>query len=164
VTMPRSLPGVRTVTLKGGLSERPLNTLTRTLARLRLTDTPAKKRWLGKAIKAAMPVLGRLGAVEEPCSAIRVDVSGRVGAERRTVSYGAAGHMAALTGLPLAIGVRMLARGEIVAPGVHAPEAVVPPARFLAAVVARGITIYEMASDRPLELAEGADVASPGRR
>jgi lysine 6-dehydrogenase len=163
VTMPRFLSGVKTVTLKGGLSERPLNTLARTLARLGLTDTPAKKRWLGQAIKGAMPVLGRLGAVEEPCSAIRVDVSGRVGGEPRTVSYGAADHMEALTGVPLAIGVRMLARGEI-APGVHAPEAVVPPGPFLAGLAARGVTILEMAADRPLELAENASTVSPGRR
>jgi lysine 6-dehydrogenase len=164
VTMPRFLSDVKTVTLKGGLSEGPLNTLARALARLRLTDTPAKKRWLGKAIKGTMPVLGRLGAVEEPCSAIRVDVRGRVGGEPRTVSYGAAGHMEALTGVPLAIGVRMLARGEIAAPGVHAPEAVVPPGPFLAGLAAREVTILEMAADRPLDLAESATMVSPGRQ
>jgi lysine 6-dehydrogenase len=161
VTLPRSMPGVRTVTLKGGLSEAPLNGLARALARLRLTDTPVKKRRVGKVIKAAMPLLGRLGAAGEPSSAIRVDVSGRLGGEPRTVSYGAAGHMGTLTGVPLAIAVRMLARGEIAAPGVSAPEAVIPPERFLGAVAARGVAIVEMAADRPLELGDAAAQEAP---
>jgi lysine 6-dehydrogenase len=161
VTMPRSIAGVRNVTLKGGLSERHLNSLARGLARLHLTDTPTKKRRLGRAIKAAMPVLDRLGRPPEPCSAIRVDVRGTSDGEASTISYGAAGHMAMLTGVPLAIGARMLAAREISTPGVGPPEALVPPGPFLAALAERGVEVVEMARDRPLDLGVSADRARP---
>lgn len=158
VTLPRVVPDVRTVTLKGGLSERPLNTLARAIARLGLTDTPARKGMLATAIKRAMPLLARLGPPDEPCSAVRVDVHGRAGGEARSIAYGVADHMATLTGVPLAIGMRMLARGEISAAGVSPPEAVVPPDPFIAALTKRGVTVLEMAQDRPLT----ADVPAAG--
>ena len=151
VTLPRFLPGLRTVTLKGGLSERTLNRLALALARLRLTDTPAKKARVGALIERAMPLLSRLGRPAQPCSGIRVDVRGRLGGEDLTISYGATGHMAQLTGIPLAIGARMLARGAIDATGVVAPEACVPPDEFLAQLGQRGIVTYEMGIDHPLE-------------
>jgi lysine 6-dehydrogenase len=151
VTLPRFISGLEEVTLKGGLSEAPLNSLARFLARARLTDTPAKKRRLASAIKFAMPALTRLGTPSDPCSAVRVDVRGRAAGEERTISYGVADHMDRLTGIPLAIGARMLARGEIEAPGVTAPEAVVDPDAFLAELRARGIEALEMAQDRPLD-------------
>jgi lysine 6-dehydrogenase len=150
VTLPRFLGGVDEVSLKGGLSEASLNSLARLLARARLTDTPAKKLRLAKAIKLAMPVLSRLGRPPEPCSAVRVDVRGRLAGEERTISYGVADHMDRLTGIPLAIGARMLACGQIDAPGVAAPEAVVEPDSFLAELQERGIVALEMAQDRPL--------------
>jgi saccharopine dehydrogenase-like NADP-dependent oxidoreductase len=56
--------------------------------------------------------------------------------------------MAALTGVPLAIGAKMLAGGEIEARGVVAPEACVPPDRFLDELGSRGIPVYEMGVDR----------------
>jgi lysine 6-dehydrogenase len=149
VTLPRSLPGVRTVTLKGGLSEQPLNDLAIWLARLRLTDSPAKKDVLGQIIKATLPFLSKLGEAEEPCSAVRVDAGGWTDGVYRQVSYGAAAHMPELTGLPLAIGALMLARGEIQMPGVVAPEACIEPEPFLAELEQRGVTIHNMTGEWP---------------
>jgi lysine 6-dehydrogenase len=153
VTLPRFLPGVRTVTLKGGLSEQPLNDLAIWLARLRLTDTPAKKDILGKIIKATLPFLSKLGEAENPCSAVRVDVCGWAGGEYRKVSYGAAAHMPELTGLPLAIGALMLGRGDVHMPGVVAPEACIDPARFLAELERRGVAIHDMTGQWPAAVA-----------
>ena len=144
VTLPKSFPGVRTVTLKGGLSEQPLNDLAIWLARLRLTNTQAKKDRIGKLIKWAMPALNRLDRPQNPCSAIRVDVRGRADGRVKTVAYGAADHMNNLTGLPLAIGALMLARGQVRAPGVTAPEACIPPDAFLAELSRRGVQVYDM--------------------
>jgi lysine 6-dehydrogenase len=151
VTLPRFLPGreVRTVTLKGGLAEQPLNELAIWLARLRLTDTPAKKDILGQIIKAALPLLSKLGEAEEPCSAVRVDVDGWQDGVYRQLSYGAAAHMPELTGLPLAIGALMLARGEIQMPGVVAPEACIAPDPFLAEMERRGVAIHDMTGQWP---------------
>ena len=149
VTLPRFLPGVRTVTLKGGLSEQPLNELAIWLARLRLTDSPAKKDALGQIIKATLPFLSKLGEAEEPCSAVRVDVGGWTGGVYRQVSYGAAAHMPELTGVPLAMGALMLARGEIRMPGVVAPEACIEPVAFLAELERRGVAIHDMTGQWP---------------
>ena len=149
VTLPRFLPGVRTVTLKGGLSEQPLNDLGIWLARLRLTDTPAKKDAIGQIIKATLPWLSKLGQPEQPCSAVRVDVSGWTGGTYGQVSYGATAHMADLTGVPLAIGALMLARGDLHLPGVTAPEACIDPDRFLAELEKRGVIVQEMTGQWP---------------
>ncbi len=153
VTLPRYLPSVRTVTLKGGLSEQPLNDLAIWLARLRLTDTPAKKDTLGKIIKATLPALSKLGEAEEPCSAVRVDVGGWTNGVYGQVSYGAAAHMAELTGLPLAIGTLMLARGQVHMPGVVAPEACLEPEPFLSELETRGVPIYDMTGRWPQAVA-----------
>jgi lysine 6-dehydrogenase len=156
VTLPRFLPGVRTVTLKGGLSEQPLNDLALWLARLRLTDTPRKLDVLGQIIKAALPFLSRLGAAEDPCSAVRVDVGGWTEGCYHQVSYGAAAHMNKLTGLPLAIGALMLARGDIHAPGVVAPEACIEPDPFLAELEERGVAVHDMSDQWPAAIGKGA--------
>ena len=149
VTLPRFLPNLRTVTLKGGLSEQPLNDLAIWLARLRLTDTPAKKDVLGQIIKATLPVLSKLGEAEDPCSAVRVDVGGWRDGVYGEVSYGAAAHMPELTGLPLAVGALMLARGEVRMPGVVAPEACLEVEPFLGELERRGIRIEEMTGQWP---------------
>ncbi len=162
VTLPRFMSGLRTVTLKGGLSEQPLNELAIWLGRLRLTDTPAKKDVLGKIIKAALPYLSKLGQAEEPCSAVRVDVGGWKDGEYRQVSYGAAAHMADLTGLPLAIGALMLARGQIQVPGVVAPEACVEPEPFLAELKKRGVAVHDMTGQWPEALAVPAPLSALG--
>jgi lysine 6-dehydrogenase len=158
VTLPRFLdvPGVRTVTLKGGLIEQPLNDLAIWLGRLRLTDSPAKKDMLGQIIKATLPFLSKLGEAEQPISAVRVDVGGWKDSTYRQVSYGAAAHMPDLTGLPLAIGALMLARREISIPGVVAPEACVEPEAFLADLHRRGVTVQDMTRQWPQAVAQPA--------
>jgi len=156
VTLPRFLEGMRTVTLKGGLSEQPLNDLAIWLARLRLTDTAAKKDVLGQIIKATLPFLSKLGEAPDPCSAVRVDVGGWADGVYRQVSYGAAAHMPELTGLPLAIGALMLARGEVRMPGVVAPEACIAPDPFLAELERRGVAIQDMTDRWPEAVAEPA--------
>lgn len=153
VTLPRSMPSVRTVTLKGGLSEQPLNDLAIWLARLRLTDTAAKKDLLGQIIKATLPFLSKLGEAEEPCSAVRVDVGGWVEGVYRQVSYGAAAHMPELTGVPMAIGALMLARGDLHMPGVVAPEDCIEPDPFFAELERRGVAIHDMTGQWPEAIA-----------
>jgi saccharopine dehydrogenase-like NADP-dependent oxidoreductase len=158
VTLPRFLgvPGVRTVTLKGGLIEQPLNDLAIWLGRLRLTDSPAKKDVLGQIIKATLPFLSKLGEAEQPISAVRVDVGGWKDNTYKQVSYGAAAHMPDLTGLPLAIGALMLARHEISVPGVVAPEACVEPEAFLADLHRRGVGVQDMTGQWPQAVAQPA--------
>jgi len=143
VTLPRNCPGVETVTLKGGLSENMLNALTRLVAKLHLSTTHARRVALAKILKALLPVIGRVGRPEHPCSGIRVDVTGTKAGESATLTYGATDNMDRLTGLPLAIGALMLGRGDILQRGVLAPEACIPPDAFIAELAERDIRTYE---------------------
>lgn len=142
VTLPRNIAGVQTVTLHGGLSENFLNALAIALARIGLTNTAQKRKIVGNIIKPILPMLGKIGKPENPCSAIRVDVGGTKNGRPASITYGAADHMGRLTGIPLAIGTVMLGAGEITHKGVIAPESCITPGPFLHELSKRGIAIY----------------------
>lgn len=142
VTIPRFIEATN-VTLKGGLSEEELNQVARYLAKFHLTGSVRQKDMVGKLVKFLGPVLFQLGKPENPCSAIRVDVTGKKGGEWKKFTYGAADHMNALTGLPLAIGTMMLGMGQIKAPGVQAPESCIDVENFLAELGKRDVKVYE---------------------
>jgi len=153
VTLPLTYPGATTVTLKGGLSEDMLNSLAKLMATLRLSNTHGKRVAVAKLLKVLLPVIGRIGRPAHPCSGIRVDVEGTKDGEPITITYGATDNMDRLTGLPLAIGAAMLARGEITERGVVAPEACIPPDAFIAELAKRDVTVYEGdLLDTPLSL------------
>lgn len=143
VTLPLTFTDVRTVTLKGGLSENFLNSLAILMSKLRFTNTPGKRDAIGKLLKPLLPVLGRIGRPANPCSAVRVDVTGTRQGDSVRLSYGAADHMDNLTGVPLAIGAIMLGRGDIERRGVVAPEACIPPEAFISELAQRDIAVYE---------------------
>lgn len=142
VTIPLFIKA-KNVTLKGGLSEEELNTVARWLAKLHLTTSARQKDMVGKTVKFLGPLLFKLGKPENPCSAIRVDITGRKGGAPKQITYGAADHMNAITGLPLAVGALMMGRGEISAKGVQAPESCVDPDRFLEELGQRDLKVYE---------------------
>lgn len=142
VTIPRFI-NVKNVTLKGGLSEEELNQVARYLNKARLTSTTRRKDIMGKTVKALGPLLFKLGQPDKPCSAIRVDVTGMKGGAWQHITYGAADHMNALTGIPLSIGALMLGRGFIAEKGVQAPESCVDPGLFLAELGKRDVKVYE---------------------
>ena len=142
MTIPRYLKASN-VTVKGGLSEGELNQVVKYLARLHLTTSSWRKDLLGRTVKLLGPVLFQLGKPRSPCSAIRIDISGKKGGTAKKLTYGAAGHMNALTGYPLAIGALMVGRGEIVAPGVQSPESCVDADSFLAELGKRGVVVYQ---------------------
>lgn len=152
VTIPRFIPGLQEVSLRGGLTEGFLNWLAVTVARLGLTATPARKDALGRVIKPLLPLLEKLGRPARPLSAIHVEVRGEKDGRPARVELAAADRMMNLTGVPLAIGTLMVGRGQIRRPGVIAPEAegAVPPDLFLEELAARGITVH-VGPVQPLE-------------
>jgi lysine 6-dehydrogenase len=152
VTIPRYFPGIRRVTLRGGLTEPFLNRLGLLLARLGLTASTQKKDVLGRLIFRVLPYLERLGPKGVPLSGLRVEVRGRKEGRPARALFRAADHMENLTGIPLAIGAWMLARGEVGAPpGVLAPEApgAIDTGRFLAELGARGLHVEEQYDEGP---------------
>ena len=109
--------------------------------------------------RASLPFLSKLGQADQPCSGVRADVGGWINGTYHQVSYGAAAHMPELTGLPLAIGAMMLARGIIHAPGVIAPEACIEPEPFLAELDKRGVAVHDMTGQWPEQSPEKATLS-----
>ncbi|HID85935.1 MAG TPA: saccharopine dehydrogenase, partial [Anaerolineae bacterium] len=140
LTIPRYIKA-KTVSLKGALTPDWNNRLADLFARLGLIGTPAKNAHMARIIHAIEGIF-RVGGIA--VSGARVDVRGRKGDERRTLSYSTADKMGRLTGIPAAIGALMLARGEIAARGVFAPEGCIEPRPFLAELAQRGIEVHEM--------------------
>ncbi|MEW6545417.1 MAG: saccharopine dehydrogenase NADP-binding domain-containing protein [Bacillota bacterium] len=144
VTIPRFIPGLQEVTLRGGLTESFLNWVAVAVARLGLTATPARKDALGRIIKPLLPMMEKVGKPARPLSGIHVEVRGEKDGIPARVKLAAVDRMMNLTGVPLAIGTLMVGRRQINRPGVIAPEAegAVPPDLFLEELAARGITVH----------------------
>lgn len=141
ITLPIYIPDVKTVTLKGGLSESFLNKLAIFAARLGLTNTRSKKQMVGNVFQKLLPLLRKFDKPVVPMSGIRVDIKGYKNSTRQHLIYQAVGHMNDLTGVPLAIGALMLGKGQITKKGVFAPEAAVDPDLFIKALAQRNIKV-----------------------
>ena len=71
-------------------------------------------------------------------------------------AVGMAAHMAELTGIPMATGALMLARGDVHMPGVIAPEACIEPESFLTEMERRGVAVHDMTDQWPEAVAAPA--------
>ncbi len=142
ITIPQYLAGLEQVSLKGGLKENYLNTLTRFMARVKLTNSVGKKQLVGKGVNLFMPLLSKLDS-SPGYSGIRVDVMGSGEKGLLQISYRAVDHMNNLTGIPLSVGGLMLGRGEVGKEGVFPPEGKdgITPDRFLDYLQQRGIQV-----------------------
>jgi saccharopine dehydrogenase-like NADP-dependent oxidoreductase len=136
VTIPKFIPNVKTVTLKGGLTPPWLNGLAKILVSLKLTNTPEKRDRLANLTKKLLPYLPGGGL---KISGLRVDVKG----ENGHCIYKIVDKMRRLTGIPASIGTVMLAKGEITTKGVIAPEACIEPERFIEELEKRNMKIVE---------------------
>jgi len=137
MTIPRYIKA-DSVFLKGGLTPNWNNWLGETLVKLGLSQTHKRIMTTSRII---WKLEGIIGAGGVPCSGARVDVVGTKDGQPCTISYACADKMGRLTGYPVAIGATMLARKEITTPGVFAPEGIIAPEPFFAALAQRGISI-----------------------
>lgn len=143
VTLPRFMPGLTDVTLRGGLTEPFLNWLSIAISRVGLTATHARKERLARLFKPILPVLEKIGAPAHPLSGAHVEVRGYKGGKPARVELAVTDHMVNLTSLPLVVATLMLGRKELNQPGVMVPEAEggPDPDRFLQALTERGMKI-----------------------
>ncbi|MGI5823800.1 MAG: saccharopine dehydrogenase family protein [Dethiobacteria bacterium] len=141
VTLPRYLPGIKEITLKGGLAENYLHSLAKICVALGLTATAPRRQRLGLFMKKILPLFP--AARGRSLSGARVDITGRRSGRKIRLTYTTAERMHRLTGIPLSIGACMLAQGKIKRFGVFAPEApdAVDPEVFLQELARRGIGI-----------------------
>ena len=139
-TVPRFIPGIEEVNfLMGfgsgsGLFIRPARW--GLFANRRIRDGVARiVGWFERATAAEEPDVG----------AVRIDVWGEVGGEEVHRIACGIGQMREATGLSLAAGTLMLARGELLTEegGVYAPEACLDPQKFIADLSAKGVEAYE---------------------
>jgi saccharopine dehydrogenase-like NADP-dependent oxidoreductase len=143
VTIPRYLPELRNVVLRGYLLPHEMQEVAKGMIDLGLLDTDKKKDALAGLLQPLLPLLSHLGGAVAPAvSAVRSDVSGLKGGRPKTVSYFTVDTMDRLTGIPPALTADMLATGVLKAePGVFPPEGCLPVAPFLEALGERGIKI-----------------------
>lgn len=143
VTIPDHLPGVRTVSLKGGIVEPTLHTLSALTGRLGLGGTHGSRRFMAGMLQPMIPLLSRLGPRKPALSGVVVEVDGMQADHPITLRSAATAPMEALTSVPLAVGALWMAQGLIQGRGVFAPEAPggPDPEQFLRALNERGIHV-----------------------
>lgn len=152
VTIPRYID-CRTVTLKGGLTDKMLVVLTNMIVAAGLTNTVRKKDIIGGIFNYLLPYLENIGKPPETCSACRTDITGKKNGKWVHLAYGAAAHMDMLTCLPSSVAVQMVGEGLVTEKGALAPEGCLPPREFLKRLDEGGVRLYEgNAMTTPLEL------------
>lgn len=143
ITIPRFIPGLEEVTLRGGLNEALVSRLTRMLTRMGLTHTPEARDRLLRLMKPFLPLIQKLSGPPKPISGAHVAVHGVKDGKPAVIEMTAVGRMRDLTALPQVVATLMVGRREVSLPGVIAPEAPggPDPDRFLAALEEMGLTI-----------------------
>jgi len=153
VTIPRYMPELRSVVLRGYLLPHEIQDVAKAMIDLGLLDTEKKKEALAGLLQPLLPLFSHLGeGAAPPLSGVRSDVSGLVEGRPKTISYFSVDTMDRLTGIPPAVAADMLATGAMEAkPGVFPPEACLPVEPFLAELAEREIEIEREEFDGTLE-------------
>lgn len=143
LTIPRHLPKLRSVVLRGYLLPHEMQQIAKGMIDLDLLDTEKKKEAMASLLQPLLPLFSQVGdKAAPPLSAVRSDVSGLKGGRPKTISYYSVDTMDRLTGIPPAIAADMLATGFIKPQaGVFPPEACLPIDPFLKALAEREIEI-----------------------
>ena len=152
VTMHRYFPGISEVTLKGGINEDLLNKLAILAGKLGLSRGKKVRDLLAVFFQKTMIFWRRMAGSAPEVSGIRVDVEGISAGTPCHLIYSAVGPMDVLTGVPMAIAIRELARGTINKNGVLAPEApgLFDPQLFFEELGDRGVEIIIGKAIKPL--------------
>ncbi len=143
VTMHRYFPGIAEVTLKGGINEDLLNKLAILAAKLGLSRNRKVRDLVAAFFQKTMRYWRKAAGSAPEVSGIRVDVEGTSAGALCRLTYSAVGPMDILTGVPMAIAIREMARGKINQHGVLAPEApgLFDPQVFFAELKDRGVEV-----------------------
>lgn len=145
VTLPHFVPGLKTVTLRGGVVEGLLNSVVMILARMNAMRDHRRRERVLKALRPLAAGLTRvLWPRVSPLAGAHVRLHGRHAGRQAEITMAVTGRMGELTGIPHAVITLMVGRGEVSRPGVIAPEAKggPDPDRFLREVEARGLAIH----------------------
>jgi len=140
VTLPRYIKGVKNVCCKGTffpsefrqallqiyslglLSEKPINVKGHEV-------TPLD--FMASFISSMQENISAMGYKAPEGGAVMVEVKGEYNSQPRVYTFAGTSHMREGTATPVAVGAQMIADGTIKSPGVKAPEACVPPKKFI---------------------------------
>jgi len=140
VTLPRYIKGVKNVCCKGTffpsefrqallqihslglLSEKPINVKGHEV-------TPLD--FMASFISSMQENISVMGYKAPEGGAVMVEVKGEYNSQPRVYTFAGTSHMREGTATPVAVGAQMIADGTIKSPGVKAPEACVPPKKFI---------------------------------
>ncbi|MDA8341250.1 MAG: saccharopine dehydrogenase NADP-binding domain-containing protein [Actinomycetota bacterium] len=141
VTLPRHIPGLTRATNRGVVFPLAYFTYTMDVVRRGLAeagDVPADQlpvdEWTDEILAVRDRLLAEAG-VSGPKGCLKIVVGGEQGGEHHRYVFSVSSDRegaGAGTGVPAGIGAALVARGLVVEPGVHPPEAVVRPLDALA--------------------------------
>jgi len=140
VTIPRNIPGLEEVTLKGGIWPAWLARAGISLERVGLLRGERSQKFWADFFYRVLP---KLPSGKCTVSGFRIDVWGEKDGREAHRWYAGVDRMKRVTSIPTAVGAVMLARGEIEKRGVFAPEALIDPDTMLARLEPYGIKVEE---------------------
>ena len=155
LTIPRYIPGVKKVIIKGALIPAWVDELikeqkeTGFLGREPIDIKGAKVTPYDLTLKLWNTIPENRDNGPQS-SGLKVIVKGERKGQRVTYTADIAGRMAPGTGLPASIAALMLDAGEVKAKGVVAPEGCIDPQRFIAELVKRGARIHQTETIRSM--------------
>ena len=138
VTLPKNIPELQEVTLKGGIWPNWLARAGILLVRAGLLRGERSQKWWADLFYRLLP---RLPQGKCAVSGFRVDVWGEKDGREAHHWYACVDRMKRITSIPTALGAVMLARGEIEERGVFAPEALVDPDTILSRLEPYGVHV-----------------------
>lgn len=148
LTIPRYIPGVKSVVIKGALIPTWVDQLIKEQNATGFLSTEPVEVKGSKVVPydvtlrlwRAIPQSRDRGPV---ASGMKMTVKGERKGNQVTYTADVVGRTAAGTGLPVSIAALMLHAGEVTAKGVVAPEGCIDPKRYLAALLKRGAKIHQ---------------------
>jgi len=148
ITIPRYIPGVKKVVIKGALIPLWVDELIKEQKETGFLGTePVEVR--GTQVVPYDLTLKMWNDIPKgrdngpQSSGLKVIVKGERDGKRVTYTADMAGRMAPGTGLPASIAALMMDAGDVTVKGVVAPEGCIDPEKFLAALLQRGARIHQ---------------------
>ena len=142
VTLPRYLPGLRNVTVRGAIKPEAVDQIYSLLVKLGAADSDESMAEAGQMLAGLAHYFATDGRANlPPYSAAIVEVSGTQDGRESTARYTCLDHMDRLTGVPAAVAAVMIAEGRVTGTGVLPPEAAFDPEQFISGLADEGITV-----------------------
>lgn len=155
LTIPRYIPGVKNVVIKGALIPAWVDEL---IKEQRDTGFLSKEPVEVKGVKVVpydltLQLWGSIPNNRDrgpQSSGLKVIVKGQRQGKEVTYTADIAGRMAPGTGLPASIAALMMDAGDVTVKGVVAPEGCIDPKKFLTALIQRGAKIHQTETIRSI--------------